>query len=303
MKIKIPILLMVATGLMALSGCSESSSNKKTPLKLSNVKASEAHADKNGNFVVKLKTSKNANVKANLESNAGSIGQALKVHQSKNGHFYFSAHINSSKDGQLIMVSSMEHGFKRNSTDFLLDNNPKRLKKHEAKEASIQKIKDKKDSIQEKKDEKDAKEGSIYAERESIEAKKESQKAANKASSAKSNTSHSQYKHVSLTAFSQDPYKYDGALISTSGSVVDIQKEPDNPDLYYVVIVPRDKYSSSGYTEGSGTVTEIDVDTMKENSIHEGDTITVQGSGSTDSVTLNGKTLKSDIVVNNVKED
>lgn len=112
---------------------------------------------------------------------------------------------------------------------------------------------------------------------------------------------YSKYKPVTLASFAENPYKYDEKFISTTGTVIYIQKNPDDKNMYYVVIVPKDNYTTSGLSDGHGTVTEISIDTMKANSIHEGDTITVRGSGLTDTVTLNGKKLKSDIIVDYVK--
>lgn len=122
-----------------------------------------------------------------------------------------------------------------------------------------------------------------------------------KAPSTKKTNPYSKYKPVTLASFAENPYKYDEKFISTTGTVIYIQKNPDDKNMYYVVIVPKDNYTTSGLSDGHGTVTEISIDTMKANSIHEGDTITVRGSGLTDTVTLNGKKLKSDIIVDYVK--
>ncbi|ORN13599.1 hypothetical protein [Lentilactobacillus parabuchneri] len=122
-----------------------------------------------------------------------------------------------------------------------------------------------------------------------------------KAPSTKKTNPYSKYKPVTLASFAENPYKYDEKFISTTGTVIYIQKNPDDKNMYYVVIVPKDNYTTSGLSDGHGTVTEISIDTMKANSIHEGDTITVRGSGLTDTVTLNGKKIKSDIIVDYVK--
>ena len=124
-----------------------------------------------------------------------------------------------------------------------------------------------------------------------------------KAPSTKKTNPYSKYKPVTLASFAENPYKYDEKFISTTGTVIYIQKNPDDKNMYYVVIVPKDNYTTSGLSDGHGTVTEISIDTMKANSIHEEDTITVRGSGLTDTVTLNGKKLKSDIIVDYAKVD
>ncbi len=110
------------------------------------------------------------------------------------------------------------------------------------------------------------------------------------------------YKYVSLNKLTENPYKYDGGLIKTTGNVLMVQKNGDDHNMYYVVIAPKDSYSSSGYSDGHGSVTEIDIDTMKEHSIHEGDKITVYGSVMEGTVKLNGKTLKTDIIVDRVSK-
>jgi len=123
-----------------------------------------------------------------------------------------------------------------------------------------------------------------------------------KSSSHKSDTAktsvRSRYKKVALTDFATDPYKYEGKDIETSGHVTYIQKKLDDPNVYYVAILPKDDYSSSGYSYGS--VTEVNVDTMQESPIHEGDNITVRGGALTEEVKVNGKKLRADIVVDSV---
>lgn len=110
------------------------------------------------------------------------------------------------------------------------------------------------------------------------------------------------YMNVSLTNFTENTDNYVGKNIRTSGTVAYVQKNPDDSTMYYAVIVPKDEYDSTGYSTGHGTVTEIDTDLMKENGIHEGDTITVRGGGLQDTVKLNGKTLNSDIIVDSVSK-
>lgn len=110
----------------------------------------------------------------------------------------------------------------------------------------------------------------------------------------------SRYKSISLNKFTDNPIKYDGVNIKTSGIVTYIQKNPDDKNIYYVVITPRDKYTSSGYSDGHGSVTEVNIDTMHDTPVHEGDYITVKGGGLSGTVQLNGKTLKSDIVVDSL---
>lgn len=124
----------------------------------------------------------------------------------------------------------------------------------------------------------------------------------NEDKSDKSTKQTPQYVGISLTKFTENTDNYIGKNIQTRGTVAYIQKNPDDDTMYYAVIIPQDEYDSSGYSTGHGTVTEMDVDTMKENSIHEGDTITVRGGAMTDTLKLNGKTLNSDIIVDSVSK-
>ncbi|AWY48295.1 hypothetical protein CFN49_08555 [Lactiplantibacillus plantarum] len=117
-------------------------------------------------------------------------------------------------------------------------------------------------------------------------------------SAAKSTTRSIHYDKVDLETFATETDKYIGKNVETSGEVAYIQKNPDNTDIYYVVILPKDDHASSGYSYG--TVTEINVDTFDETNINEGDNITVKGGALTSTIKLNGKTLKSDIVVDSV---
>lgn len=162
----------------------------------------------------------------------------------------------------------------------------------------------KNDSIKKQKQASSLKASSLAAKKSSSKAAQSStkkvKKSHNNESSSKGSTT-PKYKHVDLASFAEDPLKYDEKFISTTGKVIYIQKNPDDKNMYYVVIVPTDKYTTSGISDGHGTVTEISIDIMKEASIHEGDTITVKGSGLTDTVTLNGKKLKSDIIVDYAK--
>lgn len=179
-------------------------------------------------------------------------------------------------------------------------------KERDTKKASLKKVKIAKESS-EKQAKKIAKASSASAKSSSLKeaqtvAKKHSQKSTKKTSTKKSSLA-SRYMPVSLASFAQNPIKYDEKFISTTGTVIYIQKNPDDNNMYYVVIVPTDEYTTSGMSDGHGTVTEIDIDTMKAHPIHEGDTITVKGSGLTNTVTLNGKTLKSDVIVDYVKVD
>lgn len=109
------------------------------------------------------------------------------------------------------------------------------------------------------------------------------------------------FSKVSLETFTANPDKYEGKNIQTSGSVYYIQKNPDNKTMYFVILVPTDEYSTSGYADGSGTVAQIDVDTMKESNIKTDDQITVDGSGLVGTVSLNGKEIASSIIVDYVK--
>ncbi|MBT9677725.1 hypothetical protein [Levilactobacillus brevis] len=116
-----------------------------------------------------------------------------------------------------------------------------------------------------------------------------------KKSNAKESTNSSyksRYKSVSLDDFIGNPERYEGKNIKTSGTVSYIQRESDNNTMDYVVLNNSDA--------SAATVTEIEVEDMHDNHITEGDNITVEGGGLTQTVKLHGKTLKSDIIVDSV---
>lgn len=102
----------------------------------------------------------------------------------------------------------------------------------------------------------------------------------------------SRYKSVSLDDFIGNPERYEGKNIKTSGTVSYIQRESDNNTMDYVVLNNSD--------DSAATITEIEVEDMHDNHITEGDNITVEGGGLTQTVKLHGKTLKSDIIVDSV---
>jgi len=129
---------------------------------------------------------------------------------------------------------------------------------------------------------------------------KQSMKVNNKKASAKQHKQH--YKYIDLIKLTEDPYKYGYSLIKTAGTVVYIQTKPSDSNIYYVVIAPKDEYSSSGFSDGHGSVTEISVDTMKATPINKGDHITVYGSVLENMVKLNGKELKTDIIVDRINK-
>jgi len=120
--------------------------------------------------------------------------------------------------------------------------------------------------------------------------------------SSKSTSSKISNESVDLSEFAENPEDYVGKNIKTTGSVIYIQKKPSDENMYYVVIAPKDSHTTSGYSEGHGTVVEVNVDIMEETPIHEGDTITVNGGGLTQMVQLNGKTLKSSIIADSVEQ-
>ena len=111
------------------------------------------------------------------------------------------------------------------------------------------------------------------------------------------------YESVDLSEFAENPEKYSAKQIKTSGTVVYVQQKPSDKNVYYVVIGPKDNNTTSGYGDGHGTVVEVNIDTMEETPLHEGDNITVNGGGLTSVVELNGKTVKSAIVADSVEKD
>lgn len=261
---------------------------KSTPLHLTNVPSDgKVKSNSNAEFTIKGKTSKKASI---------SLSDGSRV-KKDNGKFEITTNVPYDESSAKYTLTIKAPKMKASNRSITVYNNSTGFKARMKKESSQQKNIQRKENI--KKAEK-AKQDSINAKKES---QRESQKAAKKAATARKNRLNSRYKPVSLASFAEDPIKYDEKFISTTGNVIYIQKNPDDNNMYYVVIVPTDEYTTSGMSDGHGTVTEIDIDTMKAHPIHEGDTITVKGSGLTNTVTLNGKTLKSDIIVDYVKVD
>lgn len=266
---------------------------KNTPLHLTNVPSDgKVKSNSKAEFTIKGRTNKKASI---------SLDDGSRV-KKDNGKFEITTNVPYDESSTKYTLTVKAPKMKASNRSITVYNNSTGFKARMKKENSQQKNIQRKENI--KKAEK-AKQDSINAKKKSIKAKKESQresqKAAKKATAARKNRLNSRYKPVSLASFAENPIKYDEKFISTTGTVIYIQKNPDDNNMYYVVIVPTDEYTTSGMSDGHGTVTEIDIDTMKAHPIHEGDTITVKGSGLTDTVTLNGKTLRSDIIVDYVK--
>lgn len=120
--------------------------------------------------------------------------------------------------------------------------------------------------------------------------------------SSESSSKNSTNKSVSLSSFAENPEPYAGGNIRTTGTVTYIQKKPNDENMYYVVIAPRDEHTTSGYSEGHGTVVEVNVDIMSESPVHEGDTITVNGGALTQVAQISGKTIRSGIIADSIEK-
>ncbi|CAJ1227055.1 hypothetical protein LZY01_23870 [Levilactobacillus zymae] len=108
------------------------------------------------------------------------------------------------------------------------------------------------------------------------------------------------YEKVSMTTLTDTPEDYDGSNIQTRGTITLIQRDKDNSNMYFVVMVPKDSNTSSGYADGHGIVAQIDIDTLKDNSLTEGDDLTINGGALQDEVTVNGKTVAMSVIVDSV---
>lgn len=108
------------------------------------------------------------------------------------------------------------------------------------------------------------------------------------------------YEKVSMTTLTDTPEDYDGSNIQTRGTITFIQRDKSNSNMYFVVMVPKDSNTSSGYADGHGIVAQIDVDTLKDNNLTEGDDLTIDGGALQNEVTVNNKTVKMSVIVDSV---
>ncbi|KJW12834.1 hypothetical protein [Levilactobacillus spicheri] len=108
------------------------------------------------------------------------------------------------------------------------------------------------------------------------------------------------YEKVSMTTLTDTPEDYDGSNIQTRGTITFIQRDKSNSNMYFVVMVPKDSNTSSGYADGHGIVAQIDIDTLKDNNLTEGDDLTIDGGALQNEVTVNNKTVKMSVIVDSV---
>lgn len=108
------------------------------------------------------------------------------------------------------------------------------------------------------------------------------------------------YEKVAMTDLTDVPEDYDGSNIQTRGTITFIQRDHSNQNMYFVVMVPKDSSTSSGYADGHGIVAQIDIDTLKDNNLTEGDDITINGGALQNEVTVNNKTVKMSVIVDSV---
>lgn len=111
------------------------------------------------------------------------------------------------------------------------------------------------------------------------------------------------YEKVSMTDLTDIPEDYDGSNIQTRGQILLIQRDPDNSTMYFVAMAPTDKSTSSEYADGHGIVAQIDVDTLKDNDLSEGDDITIDGGALENQVKMGHKTVKMSVIVDHVTKN
>lgn len=290
----INLVLLVAS--LTLTGCTthkEKSVSSEKPKQTKIQLLGNFKSDSKGIYTLRGKTDSKAKVWYHYKS--GSKVTKDTFHANKSGDFKILVKNNSSSQKDTsIEVNVKANGMKANFDVASIENRSSEFLSHRSEKYKL--TSSEKAAIVSSESRESSKKAS---EDESLKVVEESE--SRKYNSTKS-SSKSRYKKVSLTKFTENTSAYDGKDIQTSGTVVYIQKNPDDDTMYYAVIIPQDEYDSSGYSTGHGTVTEIDVDTMKENSIHEGDTITVRGGAMIDTLKLNGKTLNSDIIVDSVSK-
>lgn len=290
---------MTGFALLSLAGCGHKAATKtakpkadKTSLKLVNVKDSEASTNNHGKFTLHIQTDKRAKATISMENSVGdNIGKSYTFKLNYKGQGQTTITLKKSWDTKIYRVSAKSGSKARVSKDFVLDN----------ASTARQQLLDAKAAAKKAKRIAESKKDKAESESESAQVSSE---VANQSKSSDTKTSSSKfpkrYHHVSLATFAQNPESYENKFIWTTGSVVYVQKQPDDKNMYYVVIAPEDSSTSSGYSDGHGTVANIDIDNMRSSNISEGDTISVAGSGMTDAVKVNGKTVNSMIEVDQV---
>lgn len=301
-------MLLSAVALFSLAGCGHKPSDK-TPLQLTNVKSYEAKTDGTGKFTVQIKSDKDAKVTIATEiKNGTALVDTRTVKLDKNGKGSATVSVTGHHEDGMFMIKAKSGTLRRTSKDFLLDNNSKEYSTWVAQKNYAKDLKKHKESIADSKESaSESKEADSQYSSESR--KKASESASSAAESTQSShaktgnakVGNSSYKIVSLNELSENPDKYDGENIQTSGTILYIQKNPDDSTMYFAVIDSRDSSTSSGYSDGHGSVAQIDVDTMKEYNLTEGDDITVDGGSVPGTVTVNGKKVKSSIIVDYVR--
>lgn len=287
---------IVGVILLTLVGCGHKSSVgsavkslNKTPLKLVNVKDSEAATNKKGKFILRIQTDKDAKAVIHMENSVGdNVGQPYTFKLNSKGQGHVSMTLQKNWDTKVYRVSAKVGNKKATSKDFVVDN------KSTARQAYVEAKDAKKDSkrmsskIAESKEERELNE-------------EDSESSSSTASTSASTKSSSDgYKKVDLEKFVMDPDKYQATNIRTTGIATYIQHVPNEAGMDFVVIVPEESYTGHGMASQYGTVAQIETDTVKSKGIGQGSTITVYGGGLTDAVKLKGKTISSSIIVDKV---
>lgn len=285
---------VVGVTVLLLAGCgnnNHASSVKsniiKTPLKLTNVRESEASTDKQGKFTLHIQTEKGAKTTVSLENSVGdNIGKPYTFKLDSKGQGQVKITLQKNWDTKVYRVTSKINSKKATSKDFVLDN------KSTARSEYVRELKEKKEAKRIS--------SSIEESKEDKEFSEEDSNTSTETSSTESSSSSVKYKKVGLERFVMNPDKYESTNIQTTGTVTYIQQIPDEDGMDFVVIVPAESYTGHGIASQYGTVAQIETDIIKNKGIGKGSTITVYGSGLTDAVKLKGHTLSSSIIVDKV---
>lgn len=280
--------------IIVLSACGKSNAEPKKSKTSISINDGELvlSTDKNGDAKVNIEATKGSEVKGHYKIN----GKVIKFN-SKKSTFTKIVALPANVSSTTIFVTATKDGSKSSEDSVEIENNSDARNQAKRKKAAAESSAAAASSS----------EAEAEAESESIKEKKieakESQEEASYESKKENNTvkvGNLSYKKVDLVNFTDDPEKYDGQNIQTEGQVIMIQKDPDDSTMYFVVIAPTDSSTSSGYADGHGTVAQIDIDTVKENNIQEGNDLTVNGGALVNAVTLNNQTVNSSIIVDSV---
>lgn len=288
-------ILSILLLLSILTGCGSNKPKGTTKLSIDGTHLAEIATDDSGFYTVTGETNPNAHV--NYKFDKSKQIRSGKTKASSKGHFSFLIKLGDKQKSSVVTIK-VQAGSKKAYDDSILVTNYSTtyLKYASSISSKDRKASNKSTSISESKKSSVSKRHSIEESKTSSYLSKQSSrdKAANAVYSSTKPSYRSRYKRVSLDSFINDPEHYNGKDIKTTGNVSYIQHKPNDRTIDYVIL------NNGDYT--LGTVTEVETEKLHTHHISVGDKVTIKGSGLTKTVKLNGKTLRSDIIVDSISQ-